>query len=145
TYRCIEPLDPQCAERPLAPLAVPVGVLVGFLNCLLGDTNRVLAAAEITLGGLENLLVLGVGGYTPFDAGHRRSPVSEKCPEIPGGSATGSAVWQPIFLDVVAIGLEQHFGPAMIADLLCAALDHAVTLARLLVQNLPGSSDLEAL
>src|SRR6201996_7504833 len=56
-----------------------------------------------------------------------------------------SAVRQPIFLDVVAIGLEQHVGPPMIADLLRAAFDHAVAFARLLVQNLPGSSDLEAL
>src|SRR4029079_16517138 len=97
-YGCIEPLDPQRPKRPLAPLAIPVGVLICFLDRLLGDANRVLAAAVISLGGLENLLVLGVGGYTPFDTGHSRSPLSEKCPEIPGGSAPGQLFGNQYFL-----------------------------------------------
>src|SRR5205814_8996878 len=55
---CIEPLDPQCAEGPLAALAVPIGILLRALDCLLGDADRVLAAAVIALRGFEDLLVL---------------------------------------------------------------------------------------
>src|SRR3989304_10370886 len=56
-----------------------------------------------------------------------------------------SAVGQKVFLDVVAVGLEQHAGAAMLADLLGGPLDHAVTLAGLLVFYLAGAGDLEAL
>src|SRR5581483_8693461 len=42
-YRRIEPLNPQRAERALAALAVAIGVLVGLLDRLLGDPDRVLA------------------------------------------------------------------------------------------------------
>src|SRR6185312_8041424 len=52
-YRRIEPLNPQRAERALAALA----------------------AAVIALGGLEHLLVLGMGGDAALDACHGRSPV----------------------------------------------------------------------
>src|SRR5581483_743904 len=75
-YAGLEPLDPQRAEGALAPLAVTEGVLAGLLHRLLGDADRVLAAAVIALGGLENFLVLGVRGDTTFDAGHERSPLS---------------------------------------------------------------------
>ena len=60
-HRGVDALDPQRAEGALAPLAVAVGVLVGLLHRLLGDADGVLAAAVIALGGLEDLLVLGVG------------------------------------------------------------------------------------
>jgi hypothetical protein len=43
-----------------------------------------------------------------------------------GGPEYGSAVWHPVFLDVVAVGLEQHVGAAMLADRLGGPLDHAV-------------------
>ncbi len=49
------------------------------------------------------------------------------------------------FLMVVAVGLEQHRGAAMLADRLGGPLDHAVALAGLLIFDLAGSSDLEAL
>src|ERR1700739_3056324 len=60
------------------------------------------------------------------------------------GSAR-SAVRQKILFDIVAVGLEQHVGAAQLADLLLGPLDHAVALAGLLVQNLPGAGHLEAL
>ena len=66
----IEPLNPQCAEGALATLAVAVGVLVCLFYRLLGDANGVLAPAIIALGGLEDLLVLGVAGDAAFDACH---------------------------------------------------------------------------
>src|SRR5580700_6462279 len=56
-----------------------------------------------------------------------------------------SAVGQKVLFDVVAVGLEQHVGAAQLADLLLGALDHAVALARLRVEDLSGSRHLEAL
>src|SRR5262245_10456913 len=56
-----------------------------------------------------------------------------------------SAVRQPVFLDVVAIGFEQHLGAAVLAHLLGTALDHAVALAGLLVQDLALPGNFEAL
>src|SRR3954451_14240460 len=57
----------------------------------------------------------------------------------------GSGVGQEIFLDVVAVGLEQHAGAPQLADLLLGPLDHAVALAALGVHHLPRGSHLEAL
>src|SRR6516162_2203478 len=64
--RGVEALDPQSAERALAPLAVAESVLVCLFHRLLGDADRVLAPAVIAFGGFEDLLVLGVSGDTPF-------------------------------------------------------------------------------
>src|SRR4051794_14993648 len=64
---------------------------------------------------------------------------------LPSWTAAASVVRQPIFLDLVAVGLEQHLGAAMIAHLLGAALDHAVALAGLLIKHLSGPGNLEAL
>src|SRR4051812_21791621 len=70
----VEALDPERPEGPLAALAVAVGVLVGLLDRLLGDADRVLATAEIAFRGLEDFLVLGVSGDTTLDASHGCSP-----------------------------------------------------------------------
>src|SRR5580658_6698360 len=56
-----------------------------------------------------------------------------------------SAVRQKVLFDVVAVGLEQHIGAAQLADLLLGALDHAVALARLRIEDLSGPRHLEAL
>src|SRR6266699_6638749 len=56
-----------------------------------------------------------------------------------------SGVRQEIFLDVVAVGLEQHAGTAELTNLLLRPLDHAVALAALGVHHLAGGSHLEAL
>ena len=69
-HRRVEPLDPQGAERALAPLAVAERVLVGLLDRLLGDANRVLAPAVVAFGGLQDLLVLGMRGDAALDACH---------------------------------------------------------------------------
>ena len=69
-HRRVEPLDPQRAEGALSALAVAVGVLVRLLDRLLGDADGVLAPAVIALGGLEDLLVLGVSGDAALDACH---------------------------------------------------------------------------
>src|SRR5206468_12022748 len=69
-HRRIEPLDPQRAERAFLTLAIPVGVLLRTLDCLLGDPNGVLAAAVIALGRFQDLLVLGMRGDASLDAGH---------------------------------------------------------------------------
>src|SRR5579883_2505348 len=73
-HRCVEALNPQCAETALAPLAVAIGILIGLLDRLLGDAYGVLAPAVIALGSLEHLLVLGMGGDAALDACHGRSP-----------------------------------------------------------------------
>src|SRR5437588_1746530 len=64
---------------------------------------------------------------------------------LSGADGRPSAVRQEVFLDVIAVGLEQHVGPAQLADLLFGALDHAVALARLRIEDLAGAGHLEAL
>src|SRR5262245_56147412 len=60
-------------------------------------------------------------------------------------AARGLPVGQPVLLDVVAVGLEQHAGAAQLPDLLLGPLDHAMALARLGKQHLAGAGNLEAL
>src|SRR5580692_10524582 len=60
-------------------------------------------------------------------------------------SGKGLAVRQEEFLDLVAVWLEQHRRAAQITDLLGRALDHAVALAALGVDDLAGPGDFEAL
>src|SRR5579872_3598022 len=64
---------------------------------------------------------------------------------LPLGGAVGSIVQQKVFLDLVAVGLEQHGRAAELANLLLGPLDHAVALARLLIEDLSGRRHLEAL
>src|SRR4051794_5159408 len=66
----------------------------------------------------------------------------ERPPRRPMGPL---AVGQKVFLDVVAISLEQHLGAAQLADLLVGPLDHAVALAAVGKEHLSGAGDLEAL
>src|SRR5262249_10190309 len=68
--RGVDTLDPQSAEVPLLHLAVAVGILPGLFDRLAGDADGVLAAAVIAFRLIEDPLVLGAGGYTPFDACH---------------------------------------------------------------------------
>src|SRR5690242_19700702 len=73
-HRGVQPLDLQRAEGALLALAIAEGVLPGLFDGLLGGADGVLAAAIITLGGLEDFLVLGVRGHTAFDARHDGYP-----------------------------------------------------------------------
>ena len=68
--RSVDALDPQRAEVAFLNLAVAIGVLPGLLDSLAGNPDRVLATAVLALRGIEDPLVLGAGGYTPFDACH---------------------------------------------------------------------------
>src|SRR3712207_6576015 len=70
----VEALDPQSAEGALLVATVTRRILHALLDRLLGNADRILAAAVEALGCLENLLVLGVGGNAPFDAGHGKTP-----------------------------------------------------------------------
>src|ERR1700726_4807807 len=56
-----------------------------------------------------------------------------------------SGVRQEIFLDVVAVGLEQHAGAAELTSLLLGPLDHAVALAGVGRHHFSGGSHFEAL
>src|ERR1700731_4831746 len=152
THRGIEALDPQRAEGALLALAVAEGVLPGLLYRRLGGADGVLAAAVKTLGGLVDFLVLGVRGHTAFDARHDGSPSYEMGDGSPRGRGSAKAygcersgVRQEIFLDVVAVGLEQHAGAAELTNLLLGPLDHAVALAALCSHHFAGGSPLEAL
>src|SRR5258705_13507042 len=155
THGGIEALDPQRAEGALLALAVTEGILPGLLDRGLGSADGVLAAAVKTLGGLVDFLVLGVRGHTAFDARHDGSPLIARMSDgLP--RERGSAKWdgiaflrsgvrQEIFLDVVAVGLEQHAGAAELTNLLLGPLDHAVALAALGVHHFAGGGHLEAL
>src|SRR5579862_8091467 len=77
-HRRIEALDPQCAEGALLALAVAEGILARLLYRLFGDADGVLAPAVIALGGLEHLLVLGMGCDAALDACHGRSPLKAR-------------------------------------------------------------------
>src|SRR5512132_4128064 len=70
----------------------------------------------------------------------RRLAAAGRC-----GGPQVSPVGQKEFFDLLAVGLEQHGGAAQLADLLVSALDHAVTLARLLVEHVPARGHFEAL
>src|SRR5712672_3888263 len=117
THGGVEALDPQCAEGTLLALAIAEGVLPGLLDRGLGGADGVLAPAVKTLGGLVDFLVLGVRGHTAFNARHDGSPlIAGMADGLP--RERGSAKWdgiaflrsgvrQEVFLDVVAIGLEQ--------------------------------------
>src|SRR5664280_2852319 len=62
-----------------------------------------------------------------------------------GTARLRSGVGQEIFLDVVAVGLEQHAGAAKLTNLFFRPLDHAVALAALSGHYFAGGSHLEAL
>src|SRR5579862_3852782 len=87
-HRGVEALNPQRAEGALLALAVAEGVLARLLHRLLGDADGVLAPAVIALGGLEHLLVLGMGCDAALDACHGRSPLkfAERCNGMPAAS-----------------------------------------------------------
>ena len=70
----VDPGNPQLTEYALLGPAVTVGVLPSAHDCLLGNAEDVLAAAAVSLGECENLLVTCAGGYTTFDARHVFSP-----------------------------------------------------------------------
>src|SRR5579863_1968000 len=68
--RGVDALNPQRSKLALAVLAVAIGVLHRLVDRGLGGADGVLAPAEEALGGLQYLLVLGVGRYAPLDARH---------------------------------------------------------------------------
>src|SRR6202048_3847248 len=61
------------------------------------------------------------------------------------GPRARSGVRQEKFLDVVAVGLEQHARAAELTNLLLGPLDHAVALAALGGPDFAGGTPLEAL
>src|SRR5882757_6346207 len=75
--RRVDALDPECAERALLHLAVAIGVLPGLFDGLAGDADRVLATTVIALRLIEDPVMLGAGGYTPFDACHSLIPSAQ--------------------------------------------------------------------
>src|ERR1700735_282989 len=70
--------------------------------------------------------------------------VTDSCADATRRKAR-SGVRQEVFLDVVAVGLEQHAGAAKLTNLLLRPLDHAMALAALGVHHFAGGSHLEAL
>jgi hypothetical protein len=62
----VDALDPERTEVALVDLAVAVSVLLRAIDSSLGGADGVLATAVKALGGLQNLLMLGVGGDASF-------------------------------------------------------------------------------
>src|SRR6185437_458866 len=129
--RGVDALDPEGAEAPLLHLAVAVGVLASLLDRLAGDADRVLAAAVIALRLVEDALVLGAGGYTPFDACH-------------GTPSLLQAVGGP-GLHARRIGVGENLCAAVLADILGVVADQPVPLASDPMLDLAGRRELEAL
>src|SRR4051812_21831189 len=129
--RGVDALDPQGAEATLLHLAVAIGVMPGLLDGLAGDPDRVLAAAVIALRIVEDALVLGAGGYTPFDACHRAASLLQAV-RGPG-------------LHARRIGVCENFRAAVLADILGVMADQAVALARDTMLDLARRRELEAL
>src|SRR3954467_4059264 len=129
--RGVDALDPQRPERALLHLAVAIGVLTGLLDGLLGDADRVLATAVIALRLLQDPLVAGLGGGPALDACH-------------GGSSLLQAVGRP-GLHPRRIGVGEHLGTAILADIFGIVADQPVALASDSVLELAGSGELEAL
>src|SRR6202043_3439057 len=87
---------------------------------------------------MTGLLDLEMGDGSPRGRGSAQiGPRSRSCAR--------SGVRQEVFLDIVAVGLEQHAGAAKLPDLLLGPLDHAVALAALGGHYFAGGSHLEAL
>ncbi len=63
----IDPLDPKRTEVALLGPAIAIGVLTGLLHRLTGDANGIFAAAVKAFRLLQNRLMTGVRGYTPFN------------------------------------------------------------------------------
>src|SRR4029079_8226797 len=129
--RGVDPLDPQSAEAPLLHLAVSIGVLPGLLDGLAGDANGVLAAAVIALRLVQNPLVLGAGGYTPFDACHLSASLLQAV-RGPG-------------LHARHVGVCENFRAAVLADIFGVVADQPVALASDPMLDLAGRRELEAL
>src|SRR5260221_2915061 len=70
----VDALDPQGSERPLAVLAIAIGVLRRLVDRRLGGADGVLAPAVEALGAMQNFLVLGVRGDAAFYSRHEKSP-----------------------------------------------------------------------
>src|SRR5207302_1546956 len=128
--RGVDALDPQSAEAALLHLAVAVGILPGLLDRLAGDADGVLAAAVIALRLIQNALVLGAGGYTPFDACH----VSASLLQAVRGPG----------LHARRIGVGENFCAAVLADVLGVVADQPVALAGDPMLDLAGGRELEA-
>ena len=70
THGGVDALDPEGAEGALLVLAVAIGVLHRLVDGGLCGADGVLAAAIEALGGIEGLLMLGMGCNATFDASH---------------------------------------------------------------------------
>src|SRR5439155_20310044 len=97
---------------------------------LAGDADRVLAAAVIALRLLKDALVLGAGGYTPFDACHLPASLLQAV-RGPG-------------LHARRVGVGENFCAAVLADILGVVADQPVALACDTMLDLPGRRELEA-
>src|SRR3954449_246370 len=129
-HRSIDSLDPERAEAALLHLAVTICVLAGLLDGLTRDANSVLATAVIALRLIENALVLGAGGHTPFDSCHGRTSLLQ-------------AVGRPA-LHRLGVGVAEDLGAAVLADIFGVVADQAVALAGDTVLDLARSRELEA-
>src|SRR5687768_11149786 len=126
----VDALDPQGAEAALLHLAVAIGILPGLLDGLAGDADRVLAAAVIALRLIQQSLVAGLGGRPALDACHLYIPLFQ-------------AVRRPE-LHPRRIGVGEHIGAAVLADIFGIVAHQPVPLAGDAMLDLAGGGEPEA-
>lgn len=67
---CGDTSDPEAAEVALLVAAVTVSIVSRFCNGFVCNLENVLTCSEVTLGGLDNLLVTLVRHHTTFNTRH---------------------------------------------------------------------------
>jgi len=60
THSSVDTLDPDGTELTLFQLTADIGVLAGFFDGLIGNTEGILTAAAVTLGCIDNFFMTGV-------------------------------------------------------------------------------------
>src|SRR6185437_2083507 len=124
----VDARDPESAELALLVAAVAVGVLPRAHHRFLGDAVYVLAAAAVTLGLLDDLLVARARRDSTFYAGH--------------GGYLGVGKHR---LHVPQVGRIDPRGAAQLTLVLGCTLGEDVALARLVALDRAAAADPKAL
>jgi len=64
--RSVNALNPKGAKLALFELSANIGVFTSFFDGLIGNPERILTAASVTLSGIDNFFVAGVSYFFFF-------------------------------------------------------------------------------